>query len=69
MPAITTIPSNDPNGDPSYSISPSDSKVKLKRFVGDDPLEHDDMDNNFEVMRRKINELVAEVEALKALQG
>ena len=64
---LTTLPSNDPAGDPSYTITPSDYKVKLKRFVGDDPLEHDDMDINFETLRRKVNELIAEVNELKAL--
>lgn len=76
--AIEQIPSNNPSattptatgtstGDGSYSITASNFKVHLKQFHGDDPLEHSLMDNNFEVLRRKINELITEVETLKAL--
>lgn len=40
-----------------YTIAPSDFIVKLRKNLDGVALAHDDIDNNFEVLRRTINDL------------
>lgn len=45
------------NGD-DYVIPPQRYKIKLRKNTGDDALDYDDMDNNFEVIRQTVNQLI-----------
>lgn len=60
--AIEEVQSNGP--DYADSIPASDKKVILRKNTADDPLTWDQGDNNFEIIRAKINELVLKVNEL-----
>lgn len=51
------------NGD-DYTIVPQKYKIKLRKNTGDDSLDYDDVDNNFEILRLTINSLMDENTAL-----
>ena len=53
------------NGD-DYTITPQKYKIKLRKNTGDDALDYDDVDNNFEILRQKVNELIDSISALEA---
>lgn len=52
--AVSKINSDSPS---EYTISTSDFIVKLRKNLDGVALAHDDIDNNFEVLRRTINNL------------
>ena len=52
--AVSKINSDSPS---EYTIAPSDFIVKLRKNLDGVALAHDDIDNNFEVLRRTINNL------------
>ncbi len=60
------------NGD-DLTISPQAQKIKVRAYTGDDPLDYDDVDNNFELLRTTVNKLIAVTQdmetRLKALEG
>ena len=60
--AIEEVESN--GADYADSIPASDKKIVLRKNTADDPLTWDQSDNNFEILRDKINELVAKVNEL-----
>tara|TARA_Y100001938_G_C7987662_1_gene377776 strand:+ start:717 stop:911 length:195 start_codon:yes stop_codon:yes gene_type:complete len=60
--AIEEVESN--GTDYADSIPSSEKKVVLRKNTADDPLTWDQQDNNFEILRAKINELVAKVNEL-----
>lgn len=60
--AIEEVESN--GADYADSIPASDKKIVLRKNTADDPLTWDQSDNNFEILRAKINELVAKVNEL-----
>ena len=60
--AIEEVESN--GADYADSIPTSDKKIVLRKNTADDPLTWDQSDNNFEILRAKINELVAKVNEL-----
>tara|TARA_Y100000593_G_scaffold94014_1_gene191130 strand:- start:469 stop:1758 length:1290 start_codon:yes stop_codon:yes gene_type:complete len=49
-----------------HTISSSDFKVKLRRDMQGVALSHDDVDNNFETLRRTLNDLIEDVDAITA---
>lgn len=53
------------NGD-DYTIPEQKYKIKLRKNTGDDPLDYDDVDNNFEIFRQTVNKLIDANEALEA---
>tara|TARA_Y100000114_G_C11712572_1_gene304272 strand:+ start:769 stop:984 length:216 start_codon:yes stop_codon:yes gene_type:complete len=69
IPTITPVPLN---GD-DLTISPQAQKVKVRAYTGDEPLDYDDVDNNFELLRTTVNQLITAVNDLetrvKALEG
>ena len=60
--AIEEVESN--GADYADSIPASDKKIVLRKNTADDPLTWDQSDNNFEILRAKINELIAKVNEL-----
>ena len=60
--AIEEIESN--GADYADSIPEADKKITLRKNTADDPITWDQQDNNLELMRAKINELVAKVNEL-----
>lgn len=60
--AIEEVESN--GADYADSIPAVDKKVVLRKNTADDPLTWDQNDNNFEILRAKVNELVAKVNEL-----
>ena len=69
IPTINPIPLNGAD----LTISPQAQKVKVRTYTGDDPLDYDDVDNNFELLRIAANQLITAVNDLetrvKALEG
>ena len=69
MTAINPLPLNGED----LTISPQAQKIKVRTYTGDDPLDYDDVDNNFELLRTTINQLITVVSDLetrvKALEG
>lgn len=61
IPNITTVPLN---GD-DLTISPQAQKIKVRTHTGDDPLDYDDVDNNFEILRTTVNQLITAVNDLE----
>lgn len=55
-----------PSSGTTYTISASDFKVKLRRDSSGVALAHDDVDNNFETLRRTVNDLIEDVDAITA---
>jgi len=53
------------NGE-DYNIPPQKYKIKLRKNTGDDALDYDDVDNNFEITRQAINSLIDANVALEA---
>jgi len=41
-----------------YTIPPQKYKIKLRKNTGDDALDYDDVDNNFEIIRQTVNKLI-----------
>ena len=62
IPTITPVPLN---GD-DLTISPQAQKVKVRAYTGDEPLDYDDVDNNFELLRTTVNQLITAVNDLEA---
>lgn len=60
--AIENISSNGP--DFADQIPESDKKIILRKNTADDPITWDQGDNNLEILRAKINELIAKVNEL-----
>lgn len=60
------------NGE-DYTIPVQKYKLKLRKNTGDDSLDYDDVDNNFEILRQVANKLIdanADLEArVKTLEG
>ena len=63
--SIPTISPLTLNGD-DLTISPQAQKIKVRAYTGDDPLDYDDMDNNFELLRTTVNQLITAVNDLEA---
>ena len=53
------------NGE-DYTIPVQKYKLKLRKNTGDDSLDYDDVDNNFEILRQVANKLIDANEALEA---
>ena len=53
------------NGE-DYDIPAQSFKIKLRKNTGDDPLDYDDVDNNFEILRQVTNKLIDANTALEA---
>ena len=53
------------NGE-DYSIPAQKYKIKLRKNTGDDALDYDDVDNNFEIIRLAVNQLIDANAALEA---
>ncbi len=49
-----------------YTIPPQKYKIKLRKNTGDDALDYDDLDNNFEIFRQVVNKLIDANVALEA---
>lgn len=47
------------------TISPQAQKIKVRAYTGDDPLDYDDVDNNFELLRTTVNQLITAVNDLE----
>ena len=60
--AIENITSNGP--DFADQIPAADKKIILRKNTADDPITWDQGDNNLEILRAKINELIAKVNEL-----
>ena len=60
--AIEEVQSN--GADYADGIPTVDKKIVLRKNTSDDPLTWDQNDNNFEILRDKINELIAKVNEL-----
>ena len=45
------------NGE-DYTIPAQKYKIKLRKNTGDDALDYDDVDNNFEILRQVVNKLI-----------
>tara|TARA_Y100000114_G_C11724340_1_gene310126 strand:+ start:641 stop:1036 length:396 start_codon:yes stop_codon:yes gene_type:complete len=59
--AVSKINSDSPS---EYTIAPSDFIVKLRKNLDGVALAHDDIDNNFEVLRRTLNDLHTVLDAI-----
>ena len=55
-----------PSSGTNYTISTNDFLVKLRRDSSGVALAHDDVDNNFETLRRTLNDLIEDVDAVTA---
>ena len=53
------------NGE-DYTIPVQKYKLKLRKNTGDDSLDYDDVDNNFEILRQVANKLIDANAALEA---
>tara|TARA_B100001093_G_C25904700_1_gene626030 strand:- start:23 stop:238 length:216 start_codon:yes stop_codon:yes gene_type:complete len=62
IPIITPVPLNGED----LTISPQAQKVKVRTYTGDEPLDYDDVDNNFELLRTTVNQLITAVNDLEA---
>lgn len=60
--AIEILESN--SEDFADKIPANDKEIVLRKGTADDPVSWDQMDNNFELLRAKVNELVAKVNQL-----
>ena len=60
--AIEEVASN--GSDYADSIPAEDKKIILRKNTSDDPLTWDQGDNNLEILRAKVNELVRKVNEL-----
>jgi len=60
--AIDTVDSN--SDDYADKIPVDNKKIVLRKGTEDDPVSWDEMDNNFELLRAKVNELVVKVNQL-----
>jgi hypothetical protein len=60
--AIEQINSN--SNDFAAQIPAADKKIVLRKGTADDPVSWDQMDNNLELLRAKLNELIQKVNEL-----
>jgi hypothetical protein len=61
IPTINPLPLNGSD----LTISPQAQKIKVRTYTGDDPLDFDDMDNNIELLRTTVNQLITAVNDLE----